>query len=308
MKSIVFERRKGVYLPEIKAYIDYINNHMEGFEAFDSSEIIHYDANNYDVIWKFLGFDCFLNPSIKENALVVHEYNSLSTGRFARTKNSIKRLINRKPDMRVFLNRSVKRGFPFTDNKPAFLRDMGVGANFFIKRIKEPEYDFVYAGSMVDREDIIKQALDHFKHTLTEASLLMVGNIPESVQRQYKECDNITFTGRINHSDIPHIVQKARFGLNLMPDIYPLNAQTATKIIEYCALGLPIVSTNYKWVKRFCLKRDANIFLLNNDFSNFTMKDINSFHFKTPDVSDLEWNKLIESSKIFGAIQRHFKG
>jgi hypothetical protein len=100
------------------------------------------------------------------------------------------------------------------------------------------------------------------------------------------------------------MVQEARFGLNLMPDVYPLNAQTATKIIEYCALGMPIVSTDYKWVRRFALKRDANIFFLNKDLSNLTLHDISAFKFRTPDVSDLEWNRLIADSKIFDVIAK----
>ncbi len=302
MKSIVFERRKGVYLPEINAYIHYVNNFMDGFKAYDSAEIVDYNPNDYDVVWKFLGIDGFWTEPINPDAMLVHEYNSLSTGNFAHFKNNLKRLINRKPDMRVFLTEAVKRDFSFTDDTPAFLRDMGVGAHFFNKRSKTQKYDFVYVGSIAGREAIIKQTLDHFKDTLKDASLLVIGNIPENIQNHYKECNNIIFTGRIEHDEIPKYLQSARFGLNLMPDIYPLNAQTATKVIEYCALGMPIISTDYKWIKQFCLERDANIFLLNKDFQNFTMHDINAFQFKTPDVSDLEWNKLIADTKVFEAL------
>lgn len=293
MAKIVFGRAPSVYLPEIRAYMDYINTHVPGYDAYDSFEIQDYDPMDFDVVWRFMGFD------IKgRGRTIIHEYNSLSTGLFAHLRNDAKRFLNKKPDGRVFLNRAVRKGFPFQDDVPHRLRDMGVDQQFFLKPNKKTEYDFVYAGSL-DRGDIIFQTLDHFKHTLKHASVLIVGEVPKSIHERYGRVSNIIFTGRVPYKQVPQLMHKARFGLNLMPNIYPFNAQTATKVLEYCALGLPVISTDYKWVRRFTNKHDAKFFLLEDDFSNFTMDMIENYTFITPKVEQLEWNNLIRNSGVF---------
>jgi len=248
MKTIAFGRRAKTYLPEITAYIDYINNNVEGWSGYDSQEIEGYDPLDFDVVWRFMGFDV-----AGKGNLVVHEYNSLSTGLLASPKNHVKKILNVKPAARVFLNRVVRSQFSFGDGIPYAM--------------------FVYAGSLKDRGAIIPKALEHFKTNCPNASLLVVGKVPDYINQHFGGAENITFTGRVSYSDVPALAKKARFGLNLMPDIYPFNSQTATKVLEYCALGLPVVSSDYKWVRRFEAKRLGRFFFLNKDFSNLTLAE-----------------------------------
>lgn len=296
MKKIIFVRRPNVYLPEISAYIDYFNNVLDGWQAYDSIDIEEgYEVRDYDVVWRFMGLDL----SGKGNA-IVHEYNSLSTGSFAYLKNNVKRFCNAKPNARVFLNRAVRKHFSFDDDVAYAMRDMGIDRQFFVSGSKRKhEYDFVYAGSLTDRGDVVMQALQHFKTRLANARLLVIGEVPDLIQAEFGHLDNVIFTGRVPYSDVPKLASQSRYGLNLMPDIYPLNVQTATKVIEYCALGLKVVSTDYKWARRFERIRNARFFFLENDLSNFTMENIENFEFLTPPVRDLEWRSLIRSSGVF---------
>lgn len=294
MSTVVFGRRPKVYLPEITAYIDYINNHVDGWTGYDSHDIKDYSPNDFDVVWRFMGMD-----RSGQGRKIIHEYNSLSTGSFASFKNKMKKACNQRPDGRVFLNRAVKSHFSFNDGVPERMRDMGIDKHFFDLSDVKKEYDFVYSGSLTDRGRVVTDGLHFFKDQLKEYSLLVIGDVPDAIYDYFKDTKNITFTGRVPYRDVPNVAKKAIYGLNLMPDIYPLNAQTATKVIEYCALGLKVVTSDYKWSRKFCRTRQANFFFLKNDFENLTPKNLESFEFKTPSVDDLEWSSLIKSSKIF---------
>ena len=298
MKKIVFGRRPKVYLPEITAYVDYINNNLKGWVSYDSKDIDDYNPNDFDAVWRFMGFDM-----TGKGQQVIHEYNSLSTGQYALLKNNIKKFCNSKPDARVFLNRAVRSHFSFHDGVPEARRDMGVDNRFFTAESVKKKYDFVYAGSLSGRGDTVFRGLSHFKDNLKEASIIVIGNVPDEIHEAFSRTSNITFTGQVPYQDIPKLAKSAEYGINFMPDIYPLNAQTATKVLEYCALGLKIVTSDYKWSRKFERRRHAKFFFLDNDFKNFNLKNIQNFDFVTPNVRDLEWNSLIKTSGVFDLLK-----
>ena len=298
MKTIVFERKPNVYLPEIIAYINYIENNISEFSAFDSEQIDDYNPTDFDIVWRFMGLDIR-----GTGRTVVHEYNSLSTGNFSSIKNKIKQTINIKPDARIFLNETVKKGFSFIDDIPFKYRDMGVDSIFFQHRKKnEPEYDFVYAGSL-DRGKIIFSVLNHFRTTLKTSTLLIIGDVPDDLLKEYKNTYNIIFTGRVPYEEVAVLISKARYGLNLMPDKYPFNLQTATKVLEYCASGLPIISTDYSWIRQFERKKNGKFFFLNYNLENFTIENLEKHSFQTPKVDDYKWETVINNSKIFDLLR-----
>lgn len=293
MTKIAFERRPNVYLPELTAYKRYVEKNMPGFSAFDSADVDGYDPMDFDIVWRFMGLD-----TKGTGRRVIHEYNSLSTGNFARFKNAVKQTLNARPYARVFLNETVRKGFFFPDSVPFRCRDMGIDLSFFQKREAAPEYDFIYAGSL-NRGDSILSVLEHFKTTLKTASLLVVGNVSGEIHERYGAAKNIVFTGRVPHAEVSALMAKARYGLNLMPDRYPFNLQTATKVLEYCAAGLPVVSTDYRWIREFERNRKAKFFLLDGNLENLTLENLKNFPFQIPNVDDCEWGRVIEQSRVF---------
>ncbi|HNQ92347.1 MAG TPA: glycosyltransferase [Alphaproteobacteria bacterium] len=296
MKKILFLRRDGVYLPEISAYMAYLRKKMPLFEICDSSEIKeNFSESDFDVIWKFMGFD----RQNHHGRFVVHEYGSLSVGRLPRVKNVIKRVLNSNPSMRVFLNEAVRQGMGFNGNTDYRLRDMGVSSHFFRKFSNpDPEFDFVYSGSL-NRGRIISLMLDHFKTTMKGSRLLVVGAVPDDIHEMFGKTPNIHFTGRLKYEDVPDAITQARYGLNIMPDIYPFNIQTSTKVLEYCAARMPVISTNYKWISEFEREAKGKFFYIENSFSNLKIDDINKYPFVVPSMEDYEWDKIIEKSKVF---------
>jgi len=298
MTSLLFVAKPSVYLPEIPAYRKYLAKHHAGV-AISQSTAAEAQPQDYDIVWRFMGTDTH-----GEGQYVVHEYNSLSTQPFAKPKNVVKRLINKRPDRRVFLSEKVRQGFGFRDNVPSGLRDMGIDESFFaVKRSKTPDYDFVYAGGL-NRGPVIAKVLDRFMGPLRDAKVLLIGEAPAALSERYKANPNIVFHGRVPYLDIPALMARGRYGFNIMPDIYPFNVQTATKVLEYCAVGLPVVTTDYSWIGDFEKSHDAKFFRISGNFSNLTMDNLARFDFRVPDVKSFMWERVIAESGIFSFLEK----
>jgi len=294
MKTILFEGPAHTYLPEIPAYMRFLAQNFPDVKAYNASEIRDYTPMDFDVMWRFMGLDV-----LARGRYVVHEYNSLSAGTLPHAKNFLKYMLNGYPRRRVFLNKMVRTGFPFRDQAkiPYAFRDMGIASKFF-EISPKPEYDFVYAGSIHRGPEVLKM-LEHFATTLKDASILIVGSVNPDVLAHYTNVPNITFAGRVHYTEVAEWIAKGRYGLNLVPDQYPYNRQTATKVLEYCALKLPIVSMKYRWMEHFVTQKDAQVFWLSPDFKNLTRENVESFAFKIPDVRGRRWRDVIAESGIF---------
>ncbi len=295
MTKLLFVRQPHVYLPEITAYKSYLSSHYPSVEAFESTDFQDgYDLAEFDIAWHFMGRDMK-----GAGRYVIHEYNSLSTKPFAQVKNQIKRIFNAKPDRRVFLNNTVRNKFGFNDAIPYSLRDMGVDDAFFQENITDtPEYDFIYAGGL-NRGAVIERFLEHFSKNMQSATLILVGDASDCLRAKFKGFDNITFKGRVSYKEVPKLMANARYGLNIMPDEYPFNIQTATKVLEYMAVGLPVVTTNYQWINEFEAQHKGRFFKLSPDMSNLSLDSLSEFEFVTPDIKELSWGNVIEKSNVF---------
>lgn len=302
MTKLLFIRKPHVYLPEVVAYKAYLARHHPDIQIFESTELeAPFNPNDFDILWQFMGVN--IKDLKALNRYVVQEYNSLSTPPLVWIKNKIKRRINAKPDQRVFLSPLVQNAFNFTDDIPAFTRDMGIAPVFFEPQKRgEPEFDLVYAGSL-NRGALITMCFDRIMEQ-KDLSLLVIGTIPDSFKTRYGNAKNITFTGRVPYEEVPQNMVRARYGLNIMPDMYPYNRQTATKVLEYCAVGLPVVSTRYAWSEQFARDRNAQFFYLDEDLLNLTKANLDKHHFKTPAVGDLIWDSVIKNSGIFAFLER----
>lgn len=293
MIKIIFLRSENAFLPEVDAYIDYFNKNKE-FMAYDSSKIKDYKLDEFDVIWEFKGFG---GVKKNKNQILIHEYASLSTGRFPILKNFIKSKLNPKPDLRVFLNENVKNGFKFNGSVDSCYRDMGIDEHFISQVKVEKEYDFVYVGSIGKERE-----MDKFLKVFTEkdnGTLCLVGNVDDEIYSEYKDHKNLIFTGKVPYSEVPKIVSKAEYGINFMPDKYPFNIQTSTKLLEYLALGLKVVTTDYKWVRQFEEKHNCSFYKLDYKNLNFDKDRIQEHEFLNRFKSkEYLWDNMIKKSEI----------
>jgi glycosyltransferase involved in cell wall biosynthesis len=234
------------YLPELTAYQAHIEHLGHAVKMHTQAHTVPDDAQ---AVWWICGRVPAAQARRLQGAVQVHEYASASVAPLAWLKDRIKQWQHPVPDFRVFQSDWVRQRMGFAGNAVPFaLRDMGVPDAFLTAQsLHPPEFDLVYLGEM--------RRLLHFVpllHTLGQAglSLLLVGDVPAALQERLAALGHIQSTGRVPQDQVPAQLLRARAGLNLMPDVLPLAEQTSTKMLEYLALGLPVISNPYAWAQR----------------------------------------------------------
>ena len=294
MKVISLIKPENVYLPEAEAYKSYFSRH--GFLC----EIQSPDAfTEPDILWRFMGTDPFFRFRPKRS-FNIHEYGSLSIPPFPKTKDYIKRIINAKPDARVFLNNDIEKKYRFNGSARTFYRPMGVEEAFIKegKRHHQPEFDLIYCGSITKSRDIDKALYNLSKSSLT---ILLIGTPEAEIYKNFKNFKNIHFAGRIGRKDLPKAITLGKYGLNITPNIYPYSFQDSTKVIEYCALGLPVISTKHDWSSNFAQKNNATFHYIDNeyeDLQHLTAERLQKIDFAIPNMESYSWSSIIDRSQI----------
>lgn len=277
---------QNAYTPEAFAYERHLSSNGHQVYLLSPNEV----RSDLDISIDFCGI-CTKKPR-GEKTLKIHEYSSLSTPPFAVGKNRLKRLISEMPAGRIFLNDFVKHELGFMDSVPYLLRDMGVDRELFAKPPTHPDFDLLYCGSTAGRAGLEKE-LDRLARL--GLKILIVGDTREEFRNKFKGNSKIEFSGRLSRAELPSVFRRARSGLNFTPDIYPFNKQTSTKVIEYCAAGLGVVTNRYNWVESFAKDRNGN-FLWLEDLT--TREEFDSFLFCETGVEHLEWNSLLANAKL----------
>lgn len=279
IKSIAIEVTDKAFLPEAYAYRDYFESHGFFCEFINqgSNEILDYDA-----VVLFHGFHPFWRRYPK---FIIGEYNSLSTGKYNRIKDLIKRMVNVRSDLYIFLNEEVRQKMWLKSKRKYLIRSMGYNKHDFEEyKFEEKKFDIVYSGSYRDGLIPYIQKLADL-----DFKIALVG-----FETSFKH-KNVSVFKRMSPKQARRIISQACFGLNYTPDIFPLNIQDSTKVIEYCAAGLGVITNKYKWINDFEKSKKAN-FLDLDIIKN--REDISNFNFLIPDVSDLDWSYILENTHI----------
>lgn len=291
-------------MPEIPAYRNYLQAH---YPHIQSDVVLNPDARKraqYDVLWRFMGLD--FSGKERKGQYLVQDYNSLSTPPLAKLKNFIKTICNSTPDQRVFLNGLVQSEFGFRDAVPSYIRDMGVADCFYKAEgrqgVPTPDFDFVYAGK-IDRGPEILAFMEHIIKK-TDLTFYIIGEVGDEVRKHFQSRGRqIHFSGRVPYEEVPHHLKRGWYGLNLMPVRYPYSMQTATKVLEYCALGLPVVSNRYPWATQFEQEKKGRFYWIEPDFSNITRPLLEGYEYQVPDVRNCRWDSVIRQSGVFNFLQ-----
>jgi hypothetical protein len=305
-----FVRNGPAYLPEIDAYVDFITSRGQQALVHDTAATVPLNAQ---VVWWMCGRVSYAEARRFKQAFHVHEYASASAPPKAWLKDTVKYWTQPKPDFRVFQNGWVRERMGFNDGVPYALRDMGVARAFFDAaapalpapsyddgspaRVPPNEFDLVYLGEMNRLLPFVPllQCIHEAGRTL-----LLVGEAPEALVAQMPP--SVTCSGRVPHVDVPQQLRRARFGLNLVSNIEPYNQQTSTKLLEYCAVGLPVVSNDYAWVRYFAAHYQGNLHLLRDDPASWQHSfgdALEAYPYVVPDVRALVWPQLLQALPIW---------
>lgn len=288
---------KKSYFPEIYAYQKYFNS-VGGIEfeiVYGDSvkELYSYDS---DVYLMKMGFDPFYIGA-KKDAIVIHDYTSCSTGSFPQLKNFLKKKLNRTSDINIFLNEKVRKEYGFSNSNNNLIRDMGVDDEFYYNGEKKGEHECIYVGSITNSRGVSMMIDGICKSNM---KLSLVGSPCNEIYSSYKNNHNVKFLGRLNREDTAREMKKSVFGVNVTPNIYPFYFQTSTKLLEYCAANLKIITNDHSWSTSFMNKMNSRFYVTNN----FEVDDVNKFGFSTPDVSSYNWNQVISDSGILTTLNK----
>ncbi|HYF29895.1 MAG TPA: hypothetical protein VD993_02140 [Chitinophagaceae bacterium] len=299
---IAFIHHQQAFLPEIPAYQQYFSSKGITCEVIKPQELALLKP---DVAWHFMGTD---NQKKLPKQVVIHEYTSASVPPLAELKNLYKRWVNARPDYRLFLNQHVEQVFSFKDDVPYGFRDMGVPAAW-LDNIPSPAkvYDFIYVGEWKHRG--IHELLNVFTEgNLKNRMLLVVTRDYDDLLHQYRGYVNISFKGPLEHAHIRELICQSKFAINFMPDKNPFNQQTSTKLLEYAACRIPIITSDYEWVRSFQQQYGGRYFFLSDDLSGFAWENLQGFDFAFPDLSSWTWDQQIRRSGVNAFLENQFPG
>lgn len=280
--------KKYAYTPEAYAYEKFLEKSNVCVQLTLEEQL----SPDNDVNIYFMGLRPFWQRNASK-AAEVHEYQSLSVAPCPALKDTVKKIMNRKPCGRIFLNDVIRKRMNFSSGVPYILRDMGVDATLYQKPSICPDFDIVYSGSIAGRAGLLEEI-----YRLSELGykILVVGDV--SAKDLGRFCDNtrVEFAGRVSRDDLPGIYRLAWAGLNYTPDLYPYNIQTSTKTLEYLASGLVVFSNKYHWASKF--SRDHNVrFIWLEELHRYIDTSSGgvgeSFYF---DASEFMWDNVLEQS------------
>lgn len=297
--KIAFIHNDLAFLPEISAYQSFFQN-----QNIESCVVKYGEEENSgaDVYWYMMG----LYPKARSgNKLVIHEYSSASVPPCRKLKDWLKRRFNPRPDFRLFQSEYVRDQIHIYDEVPAGYRDMGVNANFFhpVPETKK-EFDFIYSGNLAAERNLTDLLRVFDQGALRDHSIVLLGKENAELKKKYSHCGNIKFQGSVPWKDVAGWLARARYAVNFIPDREPFNAQTPTKFLEYAAMQIPIVSTNYFWISEFQERYGGNYFLLKEDLSNMTWDRITVFPYQFPKLESWNWDEKIRASGVLDFLRQ----
>lgn len=294
MKNRIFILHPGkANYPDIAAYRKYFNHE---YEVLDGTLADYDKLQNKEevVLWCIMGF----YPKKPKAKFIIHDYRSLSVGKFNNVKDNIKKKLNYKPDLRLFLNNNVKEKLNFKDLVPFRYLDMGVPDWIFdVKEHANISGTFCYIGEM-SRERKFDLVIDSFLKNKTEGqTFVLVGNPEKELFEHYKNKEGLIFTGRLPQEEALAVVKSCKYAVCYFPYHEPHCYQTPTKLLEYAALGVNII----------CNDSPSNINTLNK--LNITAAITSSNIFNQSEFVDTKyncydsiqgivWEKVIKSSKV----------
>ncbi|MCM8770477.1 MAG: glycosyltransferase [Candidatus Omnitrophica bacterium] len=116
-----------------------------------------------------------------------------------------------------------------------------------LKNIKKPIAG--YLGTINERIDI--ELLEYISNNLPDISIVMIGDIhyERTDWSRLKRCPNIFFLGAKKYEEL--INYASYFDISLLPYLPALTLSFPTKVMDYLAIGRPIVSTDLAELEDF---------------------------------------------------------
>jgi hypothetical protein len=230
----ILESRRAI-LPEMSAYQRVLQS------AFSVELIPDLNRNlNESIVWCFMG----LHRKRPKCRFLIHDYRSLSTGRACVLRDHLKRKLNAKPDLRIFLNRMIRDIMAFDDQVPHVLLDMGVPESITDARGTDasPAYRFCYIGE-ISKERKSEQMLEAYvRSPFRKDPFLLIGRYDSKLQDRFRSVPSLHFAGRFPQDQVFPMLRQCEYAVCPIPNHRPYCYQTPTKLLEYGCLEKAIIA------------------------------------------------------------------
>jgi len=297
--TIAFIHPHKAFLPEIPAYTAFFNRYSIQTIIRSPEQTPPLQA---DVEWYFMG----RAGKNQGRAVVIHEYPSASTPPLGALKNSIKRLLTPKPAFRLFQNEYVAGSFRFSDGIPTGIRPHGFTPVPTADLNTPKPYDFIYIGTVGKARQLDRLFASFISGPLRDHTLLILSQDYQALQKQLGYPPNIHFKGPVPPAEVPGYIRQASYGINFIPDKAPYNRQPSGKLLDYCACALPVITTDYPWIRDFQRQAGGAYYYLQPDLSNFSWEKITQFEYHSPNLTGWTWEEQIRQSGVLEFLQSRF--
>lgn len=296
MKIFILHPGKANY-PEISAYRSYFKDKFEVLDGtIDQYKTIQDKEST--ILWCIMGF----YPIRIAAKYVIHDYRSLSVGRFPRIKDKVKRFGNTKPALRIFQNDLMEKVMGFNDKTPSLLLPMGVPDWIFDLK---PDPDlakgtYCYIGEISLERGMDKVIEAFISNMPNDQTFVLVGQPEQVVYENYKGHRNIIFTGKVPQRDALKIVLNCDYAVCRFPRHYPHCYQAPTKYLEYAALGKTILCNDSPSNKKAFEEITSNAIFVDDSIFCCDLRGAIVGHkiVSTPQLISIEWGEIIKRSEV----------
>jgi len=292
MSKIFLLNSQHAHMPELEAYPVALS------PEHSVQRVDHYDGDYAEgVFWCFMGLYRHRNNA----KLLIHDYRSLSTGFLAAPKDLIKRFFNPRPDVRLFLNESVEQMMGFNDDVPSFRLDMGIPealVNYKAKTQDRFTYRFGYVGEISRDRGVDRMLAAYLNSRHANERFLLIGRAETDILKRFSHYPQFEFTGKLSQVELFRRMQEVEFAVSVLPNRRPYQFQTATKLLEYAALGKKILANPCDSMLRTAKCYQMNVtwtgdFIFDQIPALDSVLDNQSF-----DASPLQWRRLMQTSGL----------
>ncbi|MHC4154181.1 MAG: glycosyltransferase family 4 protein [Planctomycetota bacterium] len=132
------------------------------------------------------------------------------------------------------------------------------------------KYDVVLLGTMSRTSGIfvILEAVSIVKSRFPPLKCFFIGQVGDELKPQVDEyiqqhdlSECVEFTGRLPHGDVPNLLQQCKVGLVGLLDMPKFSRNIATKMFEYMACGIPVVSVDLPPERLFMVHGEQGYFV-----------------------------------------------
>lgn len=296
MIKLLLLKTERAMLPEIEVYKSFLEKKNILVDIKSISEI-NEKIENYNIIWNFMGTDL---KKYSKNQYIIHDYRSASSRCFPKLRDKIKKIINIKPNIRIFLNKDLEKYYNFKDNIKTLNIDMGINDLFFkVDKKINKKYKFVYLGEINKRRESDKLLKWFIESEFKKENFLLIGPYDLEIYNKYNKYNNLIFLGKIKYKEVPEYLSLCEYAFNIIPNKFPFNFQTSTKLLEYLALNLKVISNKTDFVQKF-LQENKNIdFITVNSYEIISKELLENFNFKFIDMKKYSWEYILRGKIEF---------